>query len=311
MDPRGRDAGPRAASAHFKFWGTLLKKPFLAVLLAAGFAGAGIAAPAASAAALHSVCAEGCSFTSLQSAVDASQPGDTIRVEGDLAVSGTTTVNKAVTLTGTSGATLTQTSNAITILMAAAGSSLTGLTITSDVPYAREFVQVGAADVTISGNTIHGPAQALPMSGWTGNRAVVTQGSITNLTLSGNTFHSLRSGAYLNPNGSGLIEGNTVYNTKGDFLIDNANFTFTGNQRGDASKPSEWGFVVFANTSADRYPSMTALSSANNGMSAWDQRTGEKAVAPLTAGDCKDGGWKTFSPAFSNQGQCVKSTKTQ
>jgi V8-like Glu-specific endopeptidase len=32
---------------------------------------------------------------------------------------------KAVTLTGTSGATLTQTSNAVTILMAAAGSSLT------------------------------------------------------------------------------------------------------------------------------------------------------------------------------------------
>lgn len=279
-------------------------------MLAAGFAGAGIAAPAASAAALHTVCADGCSYTTIQSAVDAAHAGDTIQVQGALTISGTTTVNKDVTVTGTADATLVQTSSAVTVLMAAAGSSLTGLTITSDVPYAREFIQVGAADVTVSGNTVFGPRQALPMSGWTGNRAVVTQGSISGLTLSGNTFHSLRSGAYLNPNGSGLIEGNTVYNTKGDFLVDNANFTFTGNQRGDASLPSEWGFVVFANTGSGCYTSMAALSSANNNMSAWDQRTGEKVLAPLVAEDCKGGGWKSFSPAFTNQGQCVKSPKT-
>ncbi len=276
------------------------------MFLAAGFAGAGIAAPAASAAALHTVCAEGCSYTSIQSAVDASQSGDTIQVQGALTVSGTTTVNKDVTVTGTSGATLTQTSDAVTVLLAAAGSSLTDLTITSNAAYPKEFIQVGAADVTISGTTVYGPGQALPMSSWIANRGVVTQGSITGLTLSGNTFHSLRSGAYLNPNGSGLIEGNTLYNTKGDFLIDNANFTFQDNRAGDAAQPSEWGFVVFANTSADRYPSMAALSTANNGMSAWDQRNGDKVVVPLSAQSCKDGGWESFVPAFKNQGQCIK-----
>ncbi len=276
------------------------------MLLAAGFAGAGFAAPTASAAALHSVCAEGCSYASVQSAVDASQPGDTIQVQGALTVSGTTTVNKDVTITGATGASLTQTSNSITVLMAAAGSSLTGLTITSDVPYPKEFIQIGAADVSVSGNTIYGPSQPLPMSSWTGNRAIVTQGGITGLALSGNTFHSLRSGAYLNPNGSGLIEGNTVYNTKGDFLIDNADFTFEANRPG--AQPSEWGFVVFANTSADRYPSMAALSADNNHMSAWDQRSGEKVVAPRSASDCKAGGWMSFTPAFKNQGQCVKFT---
>ena len=32
--------------------------------------------------------------------------------------------------------------------------------------------------------------------------------------------------------GRGTIAGNTVYDTKGDFLIDNANFTFRGNRSG-------------------------------------------------------------------------------
>lgn len=276
------------------------------MLLATGFAGAGIAAPAANAAELRTVCTTGCGYSSIQSAVDASQPGDSIQVQGALTVAGTTVVNKAVTVTGTGGATVTQTANAVTVLLTAAGSSLTDLTITSDVPYPKEFIQVGAADVSISGNTVFGPAQPLPMSGWVGNRAVVTQGGIAGFHLSGNTFHSLRSGAYLNPNGSGVIEGNTLYNTKGDFLIDNADFTFQGNRPGDASQPSEWGFVVFAGTDASRYSSMAALSAANNGMSAWDQRTGEKVVMPQSAQSCKDDGWKSFMPAFKNQGQCIK-----
>jgi hypothetical protein len=290
---------------------TLLKKPFLAVVLAAGFAATAFAAPAASAASLHSVCDTGCEYSTLQSAIDASATGDTIEVQGDLTVAGTTTVNKDVTITGAPGATLTQTVRAVTVQMSAAGSTLTDLTITSDQPYAAEFVQVGANDVTVSDNTIHGPAQALPMSSWVGNRAVVTQGGINGLTLTDNTIHSLRSGAYLNPNGSGTIEGNTLYNTKGDFLIDNANFTFQDNQSGNTGQRSEWGFVIFANTSPDRYPSLAALSAANNYMTAWDQRTGEKFVAPQSPDDCKNGGWKTFTtPAFTNQGLCIAFTTT-
>ncbi|WP_445154927.1 right-handed parallel beta-helix repeat-containing protein [Arthrobacter sp. Hor0625] len=286
-----------------------MKKPFLAVLLATGFAGAGIAAPAATAAELRTVCTSGCGYASIQSAVDAAQPGDTIQVQGTLAVSGTTVVNKDVTVAGAPGATVTQTTNAVTVLLAASGASLTDLTITSNVPYPQEFIQVGAADVTISGNTVYGPAQALPMSSWVANRGVVTQGSITGLTLSNNNIYSVRSGAYLNPNGSGLIEGNTLYNTKGDFLIDNANFSFQDNRSGDPAMPSEWGFVVFGGTERGRYPSMAVLSAANNGMSAWDQRTGEKVVLPLSAQSCKNDGWKSFMPAFKNQGQCIKFVK--
>jgi hypothetical protein len=252
-----------------------------------------------------------CDFDTIQAAVTSAADGDTIEVIGNLAVAGTTTINKDVTVTGAPGVTVTQTATAVTFLITGDGATLSDLTITSDTPKAREFVQIGGDDVTVSGNTVYGPEQALPMSGWVTNRGVVTQGGISGLTLTDNTIHTVRSGAYLNPNGSGEISGNTLYNTKGDFLIDNANFTFTDNRAGDLDQRSEWGFVVFAGTATDRYPSMAALSADNNGMTAWDQRTGEKFVPPATSGECKDRGWQTFAnPDFKNQGQCIKFVNT-
>ena len=282
----------------------------LAIALTVGTLGLGaLASPALAAEAETStVCAPAgaCDHETIQEAIDAASAGDTIEVIGHLSVAGTTTISKAVTVTGAAGATVTQTASAITFRITGDGATLSDLTITSDTPKAREFVQVGADDVTLSGNTIYGPEQELPMSGWVGNRGFVTQGGIDGLTVTDNTIHTLRSGAYLNPNGSGEISGNTLYDTKGDFLIDNADFTFTDNRAGDLEQRSEWGFVVFANTAADRYPSMAKLSAANNGMTAWDQRDGEEYVAPLAAEDCKNGGWQSLDPGFKNQGQCIK-----
>jgi hypothetical protein len=249
----------------------------LAGLAALGISAGGLFLAPATAATTLTVCGTGCDYSTIQAAVNAAAPGDTIDVVGDLTVAGTTNVNKDVTVTSSTGATVTQTATAITFLMSGAGSTLSELTITSDTPKAREFVQIGANDVTLAGNTIFGPAQPLPMSGWVGNRGFVTQGGITGFTATDNTIHSMRSGAYLNPNGSGTISDNTLYNTKGDFLIDNANFTFTGNEAG-TGPASEWGFVVFPNTAADRYTDLPALARANNCMTAWDQRDGETYV---------------------------------
>ncbi|WP_167761504.1 right-handed parallel beta-helix repeat-containing protein [Blastococcus sp. CT_GayMR19] len=273
--------------------------------LAAG----GLVAPAI-AAETTSVCSSGCAFTTIQDAVDAASAGDTVRVSGPLTVAGTTTVGKDVTVTGGPGAIVTQTANAITFLVSGAGATLANLTITSDIAYAQEFVQIGADDVTLSGNTIHGPEQPGPMSGWVTNRGIVTQGSISGLSVTGNTLYSMRSGAYLNPNGTGAIAGNTVHDTKGDFLIDNANFTFRDSRSGNASQPSEWGFVIFLNTDAERYPSVAALSAANNDMTVLDRRTDEEYVVPTTAADCKGSGWKNRNPEFRNQGQCIKFVNT-
>ncbi len=283
----------------------------LAVVVTAGVLGlGGLATPALAAGDPTTVCIEDCDFATIQAAVAEAADGDVIEVRGDLVVAGQTTINKDVTVTGAPGATVTQTATAITFLITGEGATLSDLTITSDTPKAREFVQIGADDVTLSGTTIYGPEQELPMSGWVGNRGFVTQGGIEGLTVTGNTLHSMRSGAYLNPNGTGEISDNTLYNTKGDFLIDNAAFTFTDNQAGDPDQRSEWGFVVFATTDAGRYPSMAKLSAANNGMTAWDQRDGDTYVLPVVADDCKDGGWKELDPGFKNQGQCIKFVNT-
>jgi parallel beta-helix repeat protein len=148
------------------------------------------------------------------------------------------------------------------------------------------------------------------MSSWVTNRGFVTQGSITGFTATGNTIHSVRSGAYLNGNGTGTIADNTVYDTKGDFLVADADFTFTGNRSGDPAQPSEWGFVIFATTDSSRYTDVAALGSANNQMTVWDQRSGETYVVPLSAADCKGGAWKNRNPEFENQGQCMRFLNT-
>lgn len=284
----------------------LARAGLLTGVTAATIAVGGLVSPA-SATELTTVCATGCDYSTIQGAVDAAANGDIIVVKGPLTVAGQTTIDKDVTVLGSWHAKVTQTADAVTFLITADGASLGNLEITSDTPKAAEFVQVGADDVTLWGNRIHGPAQPLPMSSWVTNRGFVTQGAITGFKAFGNTIYSVRSGSYLNPNGSGTIAYNTMYDTKGDFLIDNANVRFTGNRAGDPRKPSEWSFVIFPGTDASRYTDLAALSAANNHMSAWDQRTGEQIVAPQTADDCKDGGWKDMKPAFRNQGQCVAS----
>jgi hypothetical protein len=275
----------------------------------ASIAAGGLLAPA-SATPYTTVCASGCDYSTIQGAVDAASDGDFIAVSGPLTVSGTTTINKDVTVAGVPRAKVTQTADAITFRITGTGATLSNLEITSQAAVADEFVQVGANDVSLLGNTIHGPEQAGPMSGWVTNRGLVTQPSISGFTAIGNTIYSVRSGSYLNDNGTGTISYNTVYDTKGDFLIADANFAFTGNRPGDLSKRSEWSFVIFPGTDPSRYTDLAALSAANNHLSAWDQRVdGAKKVivAPLATDDCKNSGWQKMQPAFRNQGLCVAS----
>jgi hypothetical protein len=255
----------------------------LAALATMALAATPLAVPAASAAEVHTVCTSGCAYSTIAAAVAASAAGDTVLVTGDLAVSGTTTINKDVTVQGTNGATVTQSASAITFLVTGSGATIEGLRITSAAPVAREFVQIGANDVTLANNDIYGPQQPLPMSGWVSNRGFVTQGNISGLLVTGNTISSVRSGAYLNPNGTGVIDDNVLFNTKGDFLIDRARYSFSGNRPGPSTQPSEWGFVIFAGTDTALYTDVVALSHANNGMSVWDQRDNEQYTGPSIA----------------------------
>jgi hypothetical protein len=140
----------------------------------------------------------------------------------------------------------------------------------------------GADSVTLEGNTIYGPQQAGPMSTWVTNRGWVN-GVVSGLTVTNNTIHSLRSGAFID-GGSGTISDNVTYNTKGDYLLaGQSNFAFTGNSAGDPTLPSEWGIVIFAvnNTPYD----VQGLGAANTCLTIWDQGTDETYIPPDFDGD--------------------------
>lgn len=298
------------------------------VLAVAGIAALGLlAAPAvASAAQTITVCSSGCDHTTLSAAVSAAQPGDTVRVTEDLVVASSTTVNKDITITGADGVGITRTGSSANIFAIAPtgdGATISDLELTSATAVSGAFVTVNGADgVTIDGNLIHAPQQPGPMGTWVVNRAW-TSNTVTGLTISDNTIHTLRTGGYID-NGSGTVTGNVTYNTKGDYLLDEqADFVFSGNTTGDPAKPSEWGIVVFE---VNQVPyDIQALAAANPCLTVWDQGTGQTVGDAYGTGDCdadgvtdtdpptdkdqcKQGGWAHFNnPSFRNQGQCVSS----
>jgi hypothetical protein len=212
-------------------------------------------------------------FGTISAGIAAVNPGGTVHVlAGTYPITAQINFNKAgATLLGEPGTMLILQADLIPLLITGNGAIVNGLTITSDIPYAREFIQVGAPNVSLINNTIYGPPQALPMSNWVVNRAVVSQAGTTNVTLTGNTFYSLRTGMYINPNTTGAINNNVVYNTKGGFLVDGAFTTFLGNSWGVPA--NEFDIVLLAGTTmGPPYDNLAALSAANNNATISDQR---------------------------------------
>jgi hypothetical protein len=194
--------------------------------------------------------------------------GDTYNITSQIDVNKT-----GITLLGEPGTNLLLQADLIPLMVVGNAITIQGLTITSDMPYEKEFIQIGGNGNRILNNTIFGPAQPLPMSMWAVNRAVVPQiGSATNLLVQGNTFYSLRSGMYINPNTTGDLLNNVVYNTKGGFLIEGAIFNITGNSWGIPA--NEFDIVLLPGTTfGPPYGNPpTALSTNNNNATISDQR---------------------------------------
>ncbi len=213
-------------------------------------------------------------FGNIAEGIAAVVPGGTVHVAaGTYPITTQINVNKAgMTLLGEPGAELILQADIIPILITGNGAVVKGLTITSDVPYPKEFIQIGAPNVSLIGNTIYGPVQPPPMSDWVVNRAVVSQVSTQNVLLEGNTFYSLRTGMYINPNTTGSIINNVVYNTKGGFLVDRALTTLTGNSWGDP--PNEFDIVLLPGTTmGPPYDDVDQLSAQNNNATISDQRS--------------------------------------
>lgn len=215
-------------------------------------------------------------FGTITQGINAVNPGGTVNIlSGTYSITSQITVNKqGVTLLGEPGTELVVSVPGpvfLPMLISAPNVTINGLTITSDEPYQTEFIQIGANNVTITNNTIYGPPQPLPMSNWIVNRALISQGGLSGMLITNNTFYSLRTGMYINPNGTGAINNNIVYNTKGGFIVDQAFTTFLGNSWG--IPPNEFDIVLLAGTTAGPpYDDLSELSAENNNATISDQR---------------------------------------
>ncbi|OMF30801.1 hypothetical protein BK133_16580 [Paenibacillus sp. FSL H8-0548] len=151
------------------------------------------------------------------------------------------------------------------------GITIEGLTMTSDIPYAVEFIQIGGTNHQILNNTIFGPEQPPPSTLWVVNRAILTQANnMTNLLIQGNTFYSLRQPTYLNPGTTGDILNNVVYNTRG-YVVDRAVFVFSGNSWGVPANAVDIALLV-GTQMGPPYDPLSELSANNSNATISNQR---------------------------------------
>ncbi|WP_312419623.1 collagen-like protein [Anaerospora hongkongensis] len=211
-------------------------------------------------------------FGTIQEGVNAVAPTGTVHVlGGTYPVTSTITISKAgVTLKGYPSTLIQLQAAVILFLVTGSGITIDGLTITSDNPYAVEFIQLAGTNHKLVNNVIFGPPQIGPSTDWVVNRGFVTQSNVTNLIVQDNILYSLRQPAYLNPNSTGTIINNVVYNTRG-FVVDQAIFVFSGNSWGSPENAVDIALLVGTITGPP-YDPLTDLSTNNSGASISDQR---------------------------------------
>lgn len=103
------------------------------------------------------------------------------------------------------------------------------------------------------------------------NRGLVTQiGNMTGLIVRNNIFYSLRQPAYFNPNTTGEIISNVVYNTRG-FVNDQAVMVFSGNSWGSPVNAVDIALLAGTITGPPFDP-LTDLSANNSSATIQDSR---------------------------------------
>ncbi len=211
-------------------------------------------------------------FGTIAEGVAAVLPGGIVHVLAGLyPITAQITLSKPdITIKGYPNTVLELQAQVIVFLVTGGGITLEGLTFTSDVPYASEFVQFGSDNNRLVNCLFFGPPQPGDSSTWVVNRGFVTQGAITNLWVQNNIFYSLRQPAYLNPNSTGWITQNVVFNTRG-FVVDGAVFLFSGNSWGVPENAVDIALLVGTQVGPP-YDPLADLEANNSEASIDDQR---------------------------------------
>ncbi len=211
-------------------------------------------------------------FQTIEQALAVAQPNGVINVlRGNYPITNQINLNiPGLTIKGRAGAEILLQAPVVPFLISSDNTTIDGLTMTSDQPYPVEFIQIGSNGDQILNCQIYGPPQSGDSSTWVVNRGFVTQVNTTNLLVRNNIFHTLRQPAYLNPNSTGTIMDNVVYNTRG-YVVDRAIFIFSGNSWGIPENAVD--IALLAGTiSGAPYDPLQALQSSNSDATISDQR---------------------------------------
>ena len=211
-------------------------------------------------------------FQTLNEALTIAKPNSIINI-----LSGTYPITNQIILNipglvikGRAGTTILLEAPIIPFLCSSNDITIDNLTITSNIPYPNEFIQIAGNNNQILNCKIYGPPQSGDSSTWIVNRGFVTQNNISNLLVRNNIFYNLRQPAYLNPNSTGNIMENVVYNTRG-FVVDQAIFVFSGNSWGIPQNAIDIALLTGTKT-GDPYDPVTVLSINNSNATISDQR---------------------------------------
>lgn len=211
-------------------------------------------------------------FQTIQEALAVASPNSIINIlPGTYPVAGQINLNiPGLVLKGRTGSTILLQAPIVPILCNSNNITVDGLTMTSDNPYPVEFIQVAGDGNQLLNCQIYGPPQAGDSSTWVVNRGFVTQVNATNLLVRNNIFHTLRQAAYLNPNSTGTIMDNVVYNTRG-YVVDQAIFLFSGNSWGIPENAVDIA-LLSGTTTGVPYDPLSALQASNSSATISDQR---------------------------------------
>lgn len=211
-------------------------------------------------------------FQTIEQALAVAQPDGVIHVlRGTYPVAQQLAINiPGLTIRGEAGNSIVLQAPVVPFLCNGGDNTLDGLTITSDIPYPVEFIQLAGDGNRMLNCLLYGPTQAGDSSTWVVNRGFVTQPGATNVLIRNNIFHTLRQPAYLNPGSTGTILYNVAYNTRG-YVVDQAVFTFSGNSWGLPANAVD--IALLAGTiSGAPYDPLSALEESNSSATISDQR---------------------------------------
>ncbi|MDM8289665.1 hypothetical protein QUW41_10185, partial [Slackia piriformis] len=207
----------------------------------------------------------GVGFSSLEAAISAANPGDTVELIADHAASTTVSIDKGIILTAAEGVEV-KVPNGVTAFKISNGAAIENVVFDMELGDGETSpttaISMGSyssvSECTFNGNFVSDNGQT--------TRGIISDSGATDIYVTNNAFKNIRQPGYIN-SCTATISGNTVGGTKGWVVDSAANVSFNGNKFSDNAVD----IAIIANTGSgstdvNAFSKKTAyLSEQNNG----------------------------------------------